>query len=105
MSAFYKYTDIKSRYVGSIDMETGEIQDITLNYLDSYHNMDATLSIPFLNQSLRFTTGVKNIFNNHSIASSGGGGAHSGGGSDSSLLNWGRTFFIKLSYTFNKFID
>jgi len=105
LSVFYKYTDSKSRYVGSLDLETGEIQDVSLSYLDSYHNMDATLSIPFFKQSLRLTTGIKNIFNNHSIASSGGGGVHSGGGSDSSLLNWGRTFFIKLSYKFNKFID
>ncbi len=104
VSVFYKFTDNKSRYVGSIDMETGEIQDVTLSYIDSYHNMDATISIPFLQNSLRLTTGVKNIFDNNSITSSGSGGVHSGGASGSSLLNWGRTYFIKLSFKFNKFI-
>ncbi len=105
VSVFYKYTDIYSRYVGSIDMETGEIYDVSLSYLDSYNNMDATLSIPFFNYSVRMTMGVKNIFDNQSISSSGGGGVHSGSTSGNNLLNWGRTYFIKLSYKFNKFIN
>jgi len=105
LSVFYKYTDKYSRYVGSIDMDTNEIYDVALNYLDSYHNMDATLSVPFNRISCRMTIGVKNIFDNESITSSGGGGVHSGGSSGSSLLNWGRTYFVKLSYRFNKFND
>ncbi|MCF8378932.1 MAG: TonB-dependent receptor [Bacteroidales bacterium] len=105
LSVFYKYTDKYSRYVGSIDMETAEVYDVSLNYLDSYHNMDATLSIPFVRHSSRLTFGVKNIFDNQSITSSGGGGVHSGGSGGSSLLNWGRTWFLKLSYNFNKFND
>jgi len=105
LSVFYKYTDRYSRYVGSIDIDSGEIYDVSLNYLDSYHNMDATLSIPFFNYSSRITIGAKNIFDNNSISSSGGGGVHSGGASGSSLLNWGRTYFVKFSYRFNKFKD
>lgn len=105
LSLFYKFTDKYSRYIGSIDMDTGDIYDVTLSYLDSYHNMDVTLSIPFLKNSSRMTMGVKNIFDNNSIVSSGGAGVHSGGSGGSSLLNWGRTYFLKLSYRFNKFID
>ena len=103
LSIFYKYTDRYSRYVGSMDMETGEIYDVSLSYLDAYHNMDATISVPLFKDAVRFTTGVKNIFDNKSITSSGGGAAHSGGSDGSALLNWGRTFFLKASYTFNKF--
>lgn len=103
ISLFYKYTDRYSRYVGSMDMDTGEIYDVSLSYLDSYHNMDATISVPLLKDALRLTTGVKNIFDNKSITSSGSGGIHSGGSSGSALLNWGRTFFIKASYQFTKF--
>ncbi len=103
LSLFYKYTDRYSRYVGSMDMETGEIYDVTLNYLDAYHNMDLTISIPVLKDAVRLTTGVKNIFDNKSITSSGGGGVHTGGSGGSSLLNWGRTFFLKASYQFTKF--
>ena len=44
LSLFYKYTDRYSRYVGSMDMDTGEIYDVSLSYLDAYHNMDATLN-------------------------------------------------------------
>jgi len=87
-----------------MDMETGEIYDVSLSYLDAYHNMDATISVPLFKDAVRFTTGVKNIFDNKSITSSGGGAAHSGGSDGSALLNWGRTFFVKASYTFNKFL-
>jgi len=103
LSIFYKYTDTYSRYVGSMDMETGEIYDVSLSNLDAYHNMDATLSIPLFNDAVRLTTGVKNIFDIKSIASSGSGGVHTGGSDGSAMMNWGRTFFIKASYTFNKF--
>ena len=103
LSLFYKYTDRYTRYVGSMDMETGEIYDVSLNYLDSYHNMDATISIPILKDAVRLTTGVKNIFNNKSITSSGGGAVHSGGSGGNTLLNWGRTFFLKASYQFINF--
>jgi outer membrane receptor protein involved in Fe transport len=65
--------------------------------------MDATLSIPIFNDAVRLTSGVKNIFDNKSITSSGGGAVHSGGSGGATLLNWGRTFFIKASYQFNKF--
>lgn len=102
LSVFYKYTDRYSRYSGSIDMETGEVMDVTLGYLDAYHNMDATFSVPLFRDAVRLSSGVKNIFDNKSIASTGGGAVHSGG-SSSSLLNWGRTYFIKVSYRVNKF--
>jgi len=103
LSVFYKYTDRYSRYVGSMDMETGEIYDVSLSYLDDYHNLDATLGIPLFNSAVRITTGVKNIFDNKSITSSGGGAVHSGDSGGSALLNWGRTYFVKASYTFNRF--
>lgn len=103
LSIFYKYTDRYSRYVGSIDMDSGEIYDVALSYLDDYHNMDATLSLPLFNSAVRLTTGVKNIFNNKSIVSSGGGAVHSGDSGGSALLNWGRTYFVKASYVFSRF--
>lgn len=102
LSLFYKYTDRYSRYSGSIDMNTGELMDVELSYIDNYHNMDATLSVPLSHSSFILTSGVKNIFDNTSITSSGGGGVHSGG-SDVSLLNYGRTVFLRLTYNFNKF--
>ncbi len=103
LSVFYKYTDRYSRYVGSMDMETGEIYDVSLNYMDAYHNMDVTFSIPVFLDAVRITTGVKNIFDNTSITSSGGGAVHSGGAGGNTLLNWGRTCFLKASYQFNTF--
>ncbi|MFH0758837.1 MAG: TonB-dependent receptor [Bacteroidota bacterium] len=103
LSLFYKYTGRYSRYVGSVDMDTGEIYDVDLDYMDGYHNMDATFSIPVFRDDMRITTGVKNIFDNKSITSSGGGAVHSGGSGGNTLLNWGRTFFIKASYQFTKF--
>ncbi len=103
LSLFYKYTDRYSRYVGSMDMDSGEIYDVSLSYLDAYHNMDVTLSVPMFNSAVRLTGGVKNIFDNTSISSSGGGAVHSGGSSGSALMNWGRTWFLKASFAFNRF--
>jgi outer membrane receptor protein involved in Fe transport len=71
--------------------------------MDAYHNLDATLGIPLFKNAVRLTTGVKNIFDNKSIASSGGGAVHSGDSGGRALLNWGRTYFIKASYAFNRF--
>jgi len=56
------------------------------------------------NQKLRLTTGVKNIFDNKSIASSGGGAVHSGGGAGNTLLNWGRTWFLRANYQFARYL-
>jgi outer membrane receptor for ferrienterochelin and colicins len=51
------------------------------------------------------TTGVKNIFDNKEIGGQGGGtsSGHGSGEGASSLVGWGRTFFLSLKVNFVKY--
>jgi outer membrane receptor for ferrienterochelin and colicins len=67
---------------------------------ENYHNMDINISRRFLKNQLSISTGVKNLFNNTTIAGVSTGGAHSGGSSTD--IGWGRSFFLTLKYNFVK---
>jgi outer membrane receptor for ferrienterochelin and colicins len=95
---YYKYTGKSPQFL--FDAET-----ISEVYVDPYNTMDLTFSKGFLDNLLRVSTGVKNIFNVTTVPSTGnisGGGAHGSGGNGSESIGWGRTFFFKLSINFNK---
>lgn len=73
--------------------------------MSGYHTFDANLTKTFFNNSLNFQVGVKNLFDNTNVSvkgDSGGGGIHTGGGGGSSPVGWGRTFFVKVAYQFQK---
>jgi len=71
-------------------------------YIRDYHTMDISIIKNFFNRKLQTSVGVKNLFDNKSIPSVGtGGGAHSGG--NSSLIGWGRSYFVKITYWFRKY--
>jgi outer membrane receptor for ferrienterochelin and colicins len=93
------------KYFGKYPTYTyNEEEEVTINYLEDYHNMDLTLLKNFFQQRLVVSTGIKNVFDNTEIQGGGGsGGAH--GSSYSSLVGWGRTFFIGLKYNFSKYAD
>jgi len=97
LSVFYKYTGKLPQYYQTTD---GELYE---GYIDAYNMMDITLTKSFFKSSLNISTGVKNAFDVKSINASGttGGGAH--GGSGSTLIGYGHSFFIGLSYVFNKY--
>ena len=59
----------------------------------------------FWHNRLMLSTGVKNIFDNNEIGGlgSGSGSGHGGGQSASSLVGWGRTFFLSLKINFVKY--
>jgi len=63
------------------------------------------LSKKFFNNTLTVATGAKIIFDNKQLSGvAGGGTAHgSSGGGTSSLVGWGRTFFVSLKYNFTKY--
>jgi outer membrane receptor for ferrienterochelin and colicins len=69
---------------------------------DAYSMMDITVHQPFLNNSLRITCGIRNVFNvvnlNSTLVQ---GGAHGGGG-NSLAISPGRTYFISLRYVLEK---
>jgi outer membrane receptor for ferrienterochelin and colicins len=93
---FYKYS-------GKYPVHTYLSDDeIALTYLDAYHNMDLNLSVKLFRQQVRLSTGIKNIFNNTQLVGAGEGSGHGGGDGASSLVGWGRTFFLGINYNFTK---
>lgn len=96
-SLYYKYS-------GKYPVHTFVTDDeITLNYLEAFHNMDLNLSFRLFRQQLRLSTGIKNLFNNTSLSGINGGTGHGGGDGVSSLVGWGRTYFAGINYYFTKY--
>ena len=63
-------------------------------------SLDAAIKI--FKQRVRLSTGVKNIFNNTQLLGTSGGSGHGGGDGASSLVGWGRTYFLGINYNFTK---
>jgi outer membrane receptor for ferrienterochelin and colicins len=97
LSAYYKYTGRMPQFF---------MQDNTVveGYVDGYNTLDFTATKGFWQNRIRLSCGAKNIFNNKVIPAVGsGGGAHSSGGGDGVSVGYGRTYFVKLSFVFNKY--
>jgi len=98
-SVFYKYSGkYPTYYYNSSD-------EVTVGYINDFHNLDVSLMKKFWHNRFSVTTGIKNIFDNTEIGGQ-GGGTSSGHGSDqgvSSLVGWGRTFFLSLKINFVKY--
>ena len=77
-------------------------EDIALYYLNAWHNLDLNLSVRLFRQQLRLSTGVKNILDNTQLQGTSGGSGHGGGDAASSLVGWGRTYFLGINYNFTK---
>jgi outer membrane receptor for ferrienterochelin and colicins len=95
-SLFYKYTGKTPEFILD-DTSVG------VGYVDPYNTMDITATKGFWQQRIRLSAGVKNLFDTKQIPTTGtSGGAH-GSGSDGANISWGRTLFLRLSFTFNKY--
>lgn len=93
---FYKYNGKYPFYTYYDDLE--------LNYLSAYHDLDCTLSKSFRHKLLVLSVGVKNIFDNVRINSSTANtGSHGSSTSASSLAGWGRTYFASLKINIVKY--
>jgi outer membrane receptor for ferrienterochelin and colicins len=92
-SVFYKYNGKLPNF------SVNEDDEVSLAYIQDFHNLDLTIGKSFLDNNLYITFGAKNIFNNKDIPISGNasGGIHSGG-VESSLVGYGRTYFVGASY-------
>ncbi|MCX6279763.1 MAG: TonB-dependent receptor [Bacteroidetes bacterium] len=96
ISLYYKYT-------GSAPQLGLDENKLSWGWIDPYNMMDLTASKGFLNNRIRLSFGMKNIFNTTTIPTTGGiGGIHSGGDGNMSI-GYGRTVFAKLSFLFNKY--
>jgi outer membrane receptor for ferrienterochelin and colicins len=94
VNLYYKYSGKYPVYTFITDDE------IALNYLEAYHSMDLNLSVKLFRQQVRLSTGVKNIFDNTQLVGISGGSGHGGGDGASSLVGWGRTYFLGITYNF-----
>jgi outer membrane receptor for ferrienterochelin and colicins len=93
---FYKYSGKYPVYTHISD------EEIALYYLDAWHNLDLNLSVKLFRQQVRLSTGIKNIFDYTQLQGTSGGSGHGGGDAASSLVGWGRTFFLGINYNFAK---
>lgn len=97
ISAFYKYTG--RSWLFTID----ENNNVNRGQMGDYHNLDLTILRKFFANKLAVAAGVKNIFNNTNIDITGNvsGGVHTSGDGNSPV-NYGRLYFLKLTYTLLK---
>ncbi len=103
LAVYYKYTGVYKDYRGEFDLNN-QIGSIKEEYMKDYSMMDLTLSRPFFKNSVTIATGIKNLFNVTNVYALGGGSSiHGSGDSTNSSVGWGRTFFFKISYMFNKY--
>jgi outer membrane receptor for ferrienterochelin and colicins len=98
-SIFYKYSGKYPTYYYN------SAEEVTVGYINEFHNMDVSLMKKFWHNRFSVTTGVKNIFDNKEIGGqgSGSGSGHGGGQGASSLVGWGRTFFLSMKINFVKY--
>jgi outer membrane receptor for ferrienterochelin and colicins len=94
---FYKFSG-RAPQVSPRDNET-----IGAFWVEKYNMLDVSVIKSFLKNTLSISAGAKNIFDVTTLPATGSGGsAHSGSG-DSVNIAWGRTWFLKLAYNFNKY--
>ncbi|MCF8227382.1 MAG: TonB-dependent receptor [Bacteroidales bacterium] len=94
ISIFYKYN-------GKLPIFSVNTEDeIALTYKENFQNLDFAIGKSWFENSLYTNAGLKNIFDNKRIPYTGStsGGVHTGG-DGSSLVGYGRTFFLSASYT------
>lgn len=95
LSLFYKYTGKAPQVVFTED-------GLSWGFVNPYNSMDVTATKGFWMNRIKLSAGVKNLFNVTTVPATGSSGGHGSGG-ESMNISWGRTFFIKLNFTFNKY--
>lgn len=98
-TVFYKYN---GPYPQLILNDQDQTEVVTMA---AYNSLDINMNRWFWKRRINVQLGGKNLFNNTDInvsgGSGGGGGVHSGGGGVVPV-NWGRTFFVRVRFSFNK---
>jgi outer membrane receptor for ferrienterochelin and colicins len=94
LALYYKYTG-KAYQVVFFD------ESIGWGYVDPYNLMDFTATKGLFENRFRISAGVKNIFDVVTVPATGMGGGHGSGGGGLNL-SWGRTFFLRFAFNFNK---
>jgi len=94
-SLYYKYT-------GRAPQVVFDDTSLGWGYVNPFNLMDFTATKMFWENRIRLSAGVKNIFNVTTVPATGMVGVH-GSGNDGMNIAWGRTIFLRFSFTFNKY--
>ncbi len=97
---FYKYTDEYLEFAGNYNTD-GQLNGIAQQSMEGYHNLDFTISRNFFSDRVSVVTGIKNLLNVTLVNSFGSVNIH-GSADGSAVAGYGRTFFVKLGYRFEK---
>ncbi len=90
------------RYIGRQDRYVlGDAGEPELGFVEDYHLLDFSLNRQFWEGRLTVGAGVKNILDQDqaNLVGTGGGGAHSGG-TGSRLVAFGRSYFLRLGFSY-----
>jgi outer membrane receptor for ferrienterochelin and colicins len=98
-SVFYKFSGKYPTYFYNSSDE------VTLGFVDGFHSMDISVGKKFWKNSISVSTGIKNLFDNKQVGGEGVGASTGHGSSESvsSLVGWGRTYFVNLKINFVKY--
>ena len=100
LALIYKYTDDYLEFAGNFDTD-GQLNGIAQQFMEGYHMLDMTISRNFFREKVSLVAGVKNMLDVTLVDSFGAINIHGGAGDDAAA-GYGRTFFIKLGYRFEK---
>lgn len=96
---FYKYTGERNEYVEHTNDSNEKY--LVLGKREGYHWVDFTVSRPIL-KMFQITAGVRNLLNVTRINNTAQGGGHGASSSSESLIAYGRSYFVGLTFNFNK---
>lgn len=98
-STFYKFTGNYPFYF------TNDDDEYELGQVNAYHNLDASIAKRFWDNRILCTLGAKNIFDNKEVNGKGTSatGSHGTSAGESSLVGWGRTYYLSLKFNFVKY--
>lgn len=95
--------DVTHRYIGRqvrfFESQEGQLEQ---GFIGGFHFLNISASRPFWNDHIFVSLGVKNLLDKQTVpvVNGGSGQAHSNSNS-SQLLNWGRTYFLKVNLKFS----
>jgi outer membrane receptor for ferrienterochelin and colicins len=101
LSLLYKYTGKSMDFTGSFDASR-QLIGIAQRSVNSYNTMDLTLSKSLFKDRMTLSAGVKNLFDVTLVDKQGNINFHAGSG-NSVATGYGRSYFIQLSFQFDKF--
>lgn len=97
---FYKFTGDYLEYAGNYNA-AGQLNGIAQQWIDGYHTLDLTLSGDLLTDRLNIAAGIKNILDVTMVHASGTLAVH-GSSQENMMAGYGRTYFIKAGFRFNR---